>query len=144
MGEARIFEHAVRVPYAHVDKMGFVYYANYLVYFEMARAEMLRQAGVPYPSLEEKGVFLPVVESFCEYLKPAAYDDLLVTRLQCSRKGARLHIEYDTRRTVSGTRGPLAEPERIVNGYTDHVCLSRDGKVLKPITELLRLMDSDG
>ena len=136
MGGARVFEHSVRVPYAHVDKMGFVYYANYLVYFEMARAEMLRQAGVPYPALEEKGVFLPVVESFCEYLRPANYDDLLVTRLQCSRRGARLHIEYDMCRTVSGTRGGLSEPEPVARGYTDHVCMSRDGRVLKPVPEL--------
>ena len=77
-----------------------------------------------------------MVESFCEYLRPANYDDLLVTRLQCSRRGARLHIEYDMCRTVSGTRGVLSEPEPVARGYTDHVCMSRDGRVLKPVPEL--------
>ena len=64
--DKKIFKHEVRVPYAHVDQMGVVYYANYLVYFEMARSEMLREAGMPYGDLEEKGLRLPVVEARCE------------------------------------------------------------------------------
>ena len=54
---ARTFKHFVRVPYAHTDQMGFVYYANYLIYFEMARSEMLREVGLPYANLKNRGFF---------------------------------------------------------------------------------------
>ena len=49
---AKIFQHAIRVPHAHTDQMRYVYYANYLVYFEMARSAMLREVGLPYGELE--------------------------------------------------------------------------------------------
>ena len=78
--EARVFEHSVRVPYAHTDQMAMVYYANYFVYFEMARSELLREAGVAYPEMEKRGVLLPVVAAHCEYRKAARYDDLLSIR----------------------------------------------------------------
>jgi len=55
------------VPYAHVDQMRVVYYANFLVYFEMARAALLREAGISYRDMESAGVMLPVVEAHCEY-----------------------------------------------------------------------------
>ena len=74
---SRSFEHHVRVPYAHIDQMGFVYYANYFVYMEMARAEMLREVGLPYAEMENKGIMLPVVEAHGEYSKPGNFDDLI-------------------------------------------------------------------
>ena len=66
-----------RVPYADTDQMGFVYYANFFVYFERSRNEILRDLGVPYVELEERGVILPVLEAHCEYKTPAKYDDVL-------------------------------------------------------------------
>ncbi len=111
--------------------MGVVYYANYFVYFEMARSEMLREAGIPYATLEQAGVTLPVVEASCTYLKSAHYDDVLLIRsVPRGFTGAKLRIDYDVWRDV----------ERIARGYTLHVCLSRSGKVLRPIPELLRLV----
>ncbi|HRC36354.1 MAG TPA: hotdog domain-containing protein, partial [Bacteroidia bacterium] len=53
------FEHKVRVRYAEADRMGYVYYGNYAVYFEVARVEMLRSLGLPYKLLEDKGIILP-------------------------------------------------------------------------------------
>ena len=130
--DPQIFTHPVRVPYAHVDQMGVVYYAHYLVYWEMARGEMLRAAGMPYLEMEKSGVFLPVVESHCVYRKPARYDDLLMIQITCVEiKGLRMHIEYET------TRGA----EMICTGWTDHVCLSREGKVLRPVPELKKLAE---
>ena len=73
----------VRVPYADVDQMKFVYYANYLVYFEMARTGLLRQAGMPYSELEERGVLLPVMAAHCAYRQPAHYEDLLSVEACC-------------------------------------------------------------
>jgi acyl-CoA thioester hydrolase len=129
--EKRIFKHFVRVPYAHVDQMGFVYYANYFLYFEMARAELLREAGMPYTDMERRGVMLPVVTAKCEYKKPAHFDDLLNIETRCAEiNGTRLRIEYVI------TRGASV----IVTGYTEHVCMSLEGKVLRPVPELKKLI----
>ena len=127
----KTFRFSTRVPYAHVDQMGFVYYAHYLVYFEMARADMLREAGIPYPEMEKRGIRLPVVVSHCEYRKPARYDDLLVVVSRCSQKGPRLRIEYEVKRG----------DEVLVVGHTEHVCLSPEGKVMRPAPELKRLVE---
>lgn len=67
----------VRVRYAETDKMGVVYHANYAVYFEMGRVEWLRNLGVSYKEMEDKGVMLPVVSLTIDYKQPAHYDDLL-------------------------------------------------------------------
>lgn len=134
MQDKRIFIHSIRVPYAHTDQMGYVYYANYLVYFEMARAEFLREVGLPYVDMEKRGVMLPVVEAHCVYRKPAHFDDLLEIRSCCTGiKGPRLHIEYEI----------LRNKERIAEGWTEHVCVRmNDGKVLRPVDELRKLVEA--
>jgi len=65
----------LRVRYAETDKMGVVYYANYLVWFEVARADLLRSLGWSYREMEIAGISLPVIEAHCQYLRPARYDD---------------------------------------------------------------------
>ena len=67
----------VRVRYAETDKMGVVYYANYFVWFEVARADLLRSLGWSYREMESAGVSLPVIEAHCDYQRPARYDDEL-------------------------------------------------------------------
>ena len=67
----------MRVRYAETDQMGVVYYANYFVWFEVARADLLRTGGWSYREMEHSGVSLPVIEAHCEYRKPAKYDDEL-------------------------------------------------------------------
>jgi acyl-CoA thioester hydrolase len=69
-----------RVPYADTDQMRVVYYANYLVYFEMARNELLRLAGFPYREIEARGFALPVLEAQVHYRAAARYDDELDIR----------------------------------------------------------------
>ncbi len=69
-----------RVPYADTDQMRLVYYANYLVYFEMARNELLRAAGFPYREVEARGYALPVLEAHVRYHAAAHYDDELDIR----------------------------------------------------------------
>jgi acyl-CoA thioester hydrolase len=128
----RIYRMTVRVPYAHVDQMGFVYYANYFVYFEMARAELLREARLPYPEMERKGIRLPVVDARCEYRRPAHYDDELDVLTRCTALlGPRLRIEYEIRRGN----------ETIVTGSTEHVCVTPDGKVMRPGPEIRSLVE---
>jgi acyl-CoA thioester hydrolase len=72
----------IRVRYAETDKMGVVYYANYLVWFEVARAELLRSLGWSYREMERDGVTLPVIEAHCEYHRPAKYDDEIEVRTE--------------------------------------------------------------
>lgn len=67
----------VRVRYGETDQMGYVYYGNYAVYFEVARVEAMRNLGMSYKELEQSGIMMPVLEHTSRYLQPATYDDLL-------------------------------------------------------------------
>ncbi len=75
-----ISETTVRVRYAETDQMGYVYYGNYALYYEVGRVEALRQLGTSYKEMEDNGIMLPVYECSIKYLKPAVYDDLLVIK----------------------------------------------------------------
>jgi len=66
-----------RVRYGETDQMGFMYYGNYCLYYEIARAEMLRDYGYSYKSLEEDGIQMPIVKVNSKYLRPAKYDNLI-------------------------------------------------------------------
>ena len=70
-------ESKIRVRYAEADRMGYVYYGNYAMYFETARTEMLRSLGYTYKGWEDSGIILPVREMNIRYHSPAFYDDLL-------------------------------------------------------------------
>jgi|CXWL01.1.fsa_nt_gi acyl-CoA thioester hydrolase len=97
-------EFQVRVTYADTDKAGIIYYANYLKYLEQGRTELLRSLGVRYRDLEiSRKLFLPAVESRCEYLSPSRYDDLLTIRTWISELG-RASISF-TCEVVDGERG---------------------------------------
>lgn len=73
-------ETKIRVRYAETDQMGYVYYANYAIYFEVARVEALRQLGISYKKLEEEGIMLPVINYSVDFLKPAFYDEELTIK----------------------------------------------------------------
>ncbi len=72
-----VTETQIRVRYAETDQMNVVYYGNYAQYFEVARAESIRNLGFTYKEMEELGVIMPVVEMQTKFLRPAHYDDLL-------------------------------------------------------------------
>src|SRR5438445_12076721 len=81
MAPPTYYDFEVRIAYADTDRMGVVYYANYLVLFERGRTEFLRNLGVRYRDMEEKlKIFLPATESHIAYLAPAHYDDLIKVR----------------------------------------------------------------
>jgi len=82
-------ETKIRVRYGEADPMGVLYYGYYSLYYEVGRAEMLRELGYSYAALEKEGIMMPVVSLKCKYLKPAHYDDLLtvVTILKEFPKG---------------------------------------------------------
>lgn len=74
-------ETQLRVRYAETDQMGVVYHSHYFQYFEVARAESIRQLGFTYADMEKMGVIMPVIEVQCRYIRPAVYDDLLTIKL---------------------------------------------------------------
>jgi acyl-CoA thioester hydrolase len=71
----------VRVNYSETDQMGVVYHANYLIWFDRARTELMRETGLTYRALEQQGVYLAVSQVKVRYRAPARYDDLL--RIRC-------------------------------------------------------------
>ena len=84
----------VRVRYAETDKMGVVYYANYFVWFEVARAELLRSLGWSYLEMEHAGVALPVIEARCAYHRSALYDDELDVKAE-GRMISPVRMQFD-------------------------------------------------
>ncbi len=95
-----------RVPYSETDAMARVYYANYLVWLERARTEMLRSMGYAYRDLEDMGIFLPVRECNVRYLGYAQYDDdiELVTWVSSF---SRARIEFTTMAFNPGRDNPI-------------------------------------
>jgi acyl-CoA thioester hydrolase len=67
----------VRVRYGETDRMGYVYYGNHALYYEVGRVEMLRFMGYPYDEMERDGVMCPVTALEVRYVRPAFYDELL-------------------------------------------------------------------
>lgn len=93
------FTYVHRVRYRECDPMGYVYHAHYADYFEYARTEALREMGLAYKTLEDRGLIMPVVELAIQYRKPAYYDDLLaVTARFDTLPRLRVPIAYDVRR----------------------------------------------
>ena len=76
-----VSETKIRVRYGETDKMGYVYYGNYPLYFEVARTEMIRSLGFPYTRLEAEGVMMPVKSMSIKYIRPAFYDDELTVKI---------------------------------------------------------------
>lgn len=110
----------VRVRYAETDRMGVVYYANYLVWFEVGRTEWLRDTGWSYREMESAGVGLPVIEAHCEYRQAARYDDEIeiVTRATLLTP-VRIRFDYDVVR---------AGDQVLAVGHTVHAALDANGR----------------
>ena len=70
----------IRVRYGETDQMGYLYYGNYALYYEVGRAEAIRELGFTYRQLEEMGIMMPVAELNAQYLRPALYDDLITVK----------------------------------------------------------------
>ena len=109
----------LRVRYAETDQMNVVYYANYLVWFEIGRVELLRSLGLAYSEMEiEHKLVLPVVEATCRYRSPARYDDeILVETRPALLRGSVLKFAYRIMRKA----GEGINPELLAEGETVHV-----------------------
>jgi len=111
----------VRVRYAETDRMGVVYYANFLVWFEVGRTEWLRTTGWSYREMETDGISLPVIEVQCEYLQPARYDDEIEIRTRAAiLTPVRIRFDYEVVRVGDDTV--------TATGHTVHAALDLNGR----------------
>src|SRR6185436_9295621 len=111
----------IRVRYAETDKMGVVYYANFFVWFEVGRADLLRASGWSYREMEADGIGLPVIEAHCEYRQPARYDDDLEVRTRGALVSpVRVQFDYEVVRP--------GDDLSLATGRTVHAALDRDGR----------------
>jgi acyl-CoA thioester hydrolase, YbgC/YbaW family len=118
-----------RVIYGDTDRMGVVYYANYLRWFERGRSEFLRQIGLPYATIEERGFNFPVVEVSCRYARSARYDEVIQIETELVELGrASLSFDY---RIVRDTDNCF-----LASGSTKHACVDRAGRVTRMPTFL--------
>jgi len=111
----------IRVRYAETDQMGVVYYANFFIWFEIGRVELLRQLGFQYKEMEiDDDCHIPVVEASCRYKSPARYDDelLLETTVLALRRTV-IKFGYRLFRLENQALTLLAE------GETTHVTVNR-------------------
>ena len=121
----RSHETCFRVRYAETDQMGVVYYANYLVWMELGRAEYCRAAGIRYRDMElNDGVLLAVVEAHCRYLHPARYDEEILVKTCVSKANQRMvEFEYQICEAQAG--------RELASGATKHLFLGPDMRPVK-------------
>ena len=119
------YETRFRVRYAETDQMGVVYYANYLIWMELGRAELCRAAGIRYKDMEaQDGIRLAVVDAHCRYLYPARYDDEVAVKTRVARANPRM-VEFHYQICDAVTSRDLA------SGETRHIFLGSDMKPVK-------------
>jgi len=112
-------KHEIRVIFGDTDQMGVVYYANYLRFFESARAAYWRSLGRSYKDLEAAQIALPVIEAHCTYKKPALYEDLLEVDVEVGElRAASLRFVYVIRRGQ----------DVVAEGYTRHAVIGPTGR----------------
>ena len=113
-------ETQIRVRYAETDRMGLLHHANYLVYFEQARTELLRQNGLSYKDLEDQGFLLVIVAVEVKFKSPARYDDVLTIRTSVIRTTP-VRIEHKYEVSCDG--------RAVAEGKTVLACVDRAGKL---------------
>jgi acyl-CoA thioester hydrolase len=109
----------IRVRYAETDRMGLLHHANYIVYFEMGRTELLRKRGFTYREMEDAGHLLVIVDVGCKFKRPAYYDDLLTLRTVVERV---THVKIVHRYEI------LRDGQLLAEGHSTLACVDRDGR----------------
>ena len=121
-------ELTIRVRYAETDRMGLLHHANYLIYFEQARTELLRSRGIAYRQLEDEGFLLVITKAQVTYRQPVHYDDQVTIRTSVERTTA---VRIDHRYEV------LRDGTLVAEGATTLACVGRDGRP-QALPEMLR------
>ena len=129
----KYFTTTYRVIYGDVDSMRVAYYANYLRWFEIGRTELIRNLGLPYAEMEDMGYLLPVSEAYLKYAKSARYDEVILinTGVHYVKK---VSMRFDYRILSQGN-------DLLVEGYTVHGCVDREGKIVRLPEVLYQALD---
>ena len=126
-----------RVRYSETDQMGTFYNSRALEWFELGRAELLRQIGLPYAEMEDEGVFLPLVEAHVEYKGRARFDDELSMTVAAKMNG-KASVRFDINIVHLGSQKP------VTCGYTIHAVTDRLGKAVRPPAKLVEALNRQG
>jgi acyl-CoA thioester hydrolase len=114
----------LRVRYSETDQMGTFYNSRALEWFEVARTAYFHAAGVPYAEMEHRGLLLPLIESYVQYLGTARYDDELHLTTSASMP-SRARLRFDVHITHPDGRD-------VARGYTVHALVNPDMKPIRP------------
>ena len=121
-----------RVRYAETDKMGIAHHSNYLVWFELARIELMRSIGLSYAKCEKDGYLMPVIEVQVQYKKAVTFDQYLKITASIDQKpGARLRYNYIIE----------CDEDIVCEGYTIHGFMNLENKAVKPPKVFLNILD---
>lgn len=112
-------EITIRVRYAETDRMGLLHHANYLIYFEQGRTELLRSCGLSYKELEDQGFLLVLTKIEVKYRWPAHFDDLLTLKTIVTRTTS---VRIDHRYEV------YCEGRLLAEGASTLACVDREGR----------------
>lgn len=117
-------DYRTHVRYGETDNMKVAYYANYPVWFEAGRGEYGRQRGLLYSDFEISGYYLVVAELYCRYILPLRFDDEIIVRTSIESAGSRqIKFAYEVYKL----------PEMILSarGFSNHICVQKDGRTAK-------------
>lgn len=132
MSEDNCHETEIRVRYKDTDRMGVVYYGNYLTFFEVGRAELMRDMGFPYSAFEKDGYILVVTEANAKYHANVGYDSLVTVKTRIGDISAvRVRFEYEI---VDENR------DLLVDGYTVHACVNTASRPMRIPADLRDIM----
>lgn len=121
-----VHSYTFRVRYAETDAMGVAHHSSYVIWFEAARVELLRDLSLPYTELEQRGFSMPVIELNVRYQRPAYFDDLLTVQTWIAELGeVRLRLAYRLIRERDGKAQVIAEAQ------TQHAFLDRNGRITR-------------
>lgn len=125
-------EISISIRYAETDQMKVVYYSEYFKYFEEGRASLLRNYGLPYSLIVNSlGYYLPVIEAYAKYLKPALFEDTIIIRTSVQEKPQR-YIRFDSK--------IIKNSEIIIEGFSKHCFLKiESNKISTPPPEIIKL-----
>lgn len=124
-----VTESLIPIRYAETDKMGVVYHANYLIWFEIARTDFLKEIGIPYELLEKEGLMSPVIQAELNYGRPLHYGEVaVVTTRLVKLSSVRSTFAYE----VWCEDQDRAAEKPCCTGHTSH-CLVREGS-FKPVS----------
>lgn len=120
-----------KISLAETDSVGIVYFANYLIFFEKGHQDFLYQAGIDISKLIKQGIFMPITETKCNYLKPLFYGDLI--EIQTS-------IIYLNKTSLKFNYSIVNSANLIANGYTSHIFTNNEFKPIRIPAEIKKIL----